>query len=342
MEDHEICELMKKYPLDAGWSDPELYHSEVKIDEICGSVYGMAVNEKNRKNVITASSINCEDNLGKIKCYFEMLERVTVFREIFGKKKEYRIIDWDKNVLCEICHEKLWPQSNSPMEWTYSKSNGVAAHTNHLEAYRKALLEVVERDSILRSWLGYSKPRRSASLKEWYLKQLGNHYDFSLYDISMRNEKNPAHVYGLFGFPKNEANPLVYGFGCDFKAFSAKNKAKTECLQRLFFLWGEDIPVEKPAFSPTPDFHQELYLWAGSKDCLTGWLKGQHVVDKREKSHYSKSLDLDTFGFIEITPPHLLGKATVVKAFSSQALPLIFGKYPPYIHKNGTGLHPIA
>ena len=45
--------------------------------------------------------------------------------------------------------------------------------------------------------------------------------------------------------------------------------------------WGEELPQELPDFAPTPDYHQELFLYPGSLARFRDWLGDQTVYLRR-------------------------------------------------------------
>ena len=100
-------------------------------------------------------------------------------------------------------------------------------------------------------------------------------------------------------------------------------------MQRLAFLWGEDLPSEQVEPSPTPDFHQEFYLYPPNHARLTEWLAGQlksrHALQRR-----LPLFDGNPVTYIDLTPAALRGKLAVAKAVSPSARQLRFGvpSYP--------------
>jgi hypothetical protein len=141
--------------------------------------------------------------------------------------------------------------------------------------------------------------------------------------------------------------PLAYGFAAHLSREDAIKAAANEAVQRLGFLLGEPIPQAVPSFSPTPDFHQEFFLFPPSHELLRRWLEGNPdasgsqggtAVDDGRRHRDDEVL------FVDITPNHLRGSVFVTKALCSSAEPLVFGEPAP--HRANTGearrVHPIA
>src|SRR5690606_2456506 len=122
-----------------------------------------------------------------------------------------------------------------------------------------------------------------------------------------------------------------------------------ECLQRLAFLWGETIPTEEPAFAKTPDYHQELFLWAPMHERLRAWLAGAHAGRAVLSSPSPAPLGSGSaeLGFVDLTPEHVAAsgaRVRVAKALSNSAAPLTFGRGHPWFTSDDSALavHPIA
>jgi hypothetical protein len=152
-----------------------------------------------------------------------------------------------------------------------------------------------------------------------------------------------SHAAGVFGFPRR-GGPLVYGFGARSTLDDAVAVASGECLQRLGFLFGEAIPDAVPAPSPTPDFHQEYYLFPAHHGTLRGWLRGEH---ERYRGCLNGSYAPPPGEplYADLTPPGLEGRLCVARAIPNGHLPLAFGVGLPVLSQPAPAelaVHPIA
>ncbi len=149
-------------------------------------------------------------------------------------------------------------------------------------------------------------------------------------------KNNEICAVGVFGFPLKAQFPFFCGFGSHTDSDKAFQHAYSESLQRLAFLWGEDIPTQNPEFSPTPSFHLDYYTVPENLPKLMNWLKGGHFQHSKSSSSNHRETS-PRVRFFDITPSELKSKMTVVKALSPDFLPLIFGENT----HNGL-FHPIA
>jgi hypothetical protein len=153
---------------------------------------------------------------------------------------------------------------------------------------------------------------------------------------------------GAFLFPRAPAAPLVYGFGAGTGVAAAHASAKREALQRLAFLWGEQLPEAPPEAAPLPDYHQEFYLYPAHHAILHEWLDGkrsrapQRATKTRDLTSANIVLDsIDMTRFVDLTPDVLGGSLRIAKATSRAAKQLRFGNSPP-ASGSRTPPHPIA
>jgi hypothetical protein len=183
-------------------------------------------------------------------------------------------------------------------------------------------------------------------------RALSNEYDFQCYAFDAPRSDgvhtrgafaDGKHAAGVFGFPL-AGGPLVYGFGARATEQDAVASAAAECIQRLGFLYGEAIPDAAPAPSPTPDFHQEHFLFPGHHAIIRRWLDGEHV-------EYRGCLDDSYAGppeeplYADLTPPVLEGRLSVARALPRGHVPLAFGVGLPILVPRAPAeiaVHPIA
>lgn len=336
--------LQQRYPLSTDWEIPEVFEDRLELGSLRIGLSGLVASRKRDGFQVTGSAAQ----LGEApieRAYFELLERTALF-EIDPK------------------HSEHFPLSSEPATWQYSKSNGVALHTSFSIACEKAAFELIERDRVLRSWFrmpsARAKPIEASVLEQCpIIRPLEDLYDFSGYTFSSEDGRRDedlgyaeqVYVIGIFGFPKKTSKqmnaPFLYGFGADLDFQACLSHAVGECLQRLGFLWGEDWTSALPEFSPTPDFHQEFFLREGGIFRIKRWLDNlgketEMSFDLRRKEVARESLP-QKMQFIDLTPVHLKGRVSVVKAMSPERLPLVFGLKPPSnTIDEELWIHPIA
>jgi hypothetical protein len=314
----KLQELFLDYPIPNNWSKPEFIHDIIKINNVPIEIVGLS--SKNKQNQeVTGSAGGYTYKLSNVfnlpRAYYELLERTTIIDSINSGKL-------------------ILPTPQ------HSKSNGIAAGTTPLSTQDSARFELIERDSILRSWFGQIKPKEYENVYTYiaFPKELNEFYEFKFYTFTNKIN-NLTEVVGVFGFPKKLKYPLVYGFGADRFLEDAAYKAERECIQRLGFLWNEEIPKSKPKAYVSPMFHQDYFLYPKNHKKIINWLDGktENYLGEYEKKN-------PEFRYIDLTPKHLRGKMHVVKAECNDCLPLIFGGgdyYGENIPKK-LRVHPIA
>lgn len=209
-----------------------------------------------------------------------------------------------------------------------SRSNGVAFHDDLVRAQESALMELIERDALLRSWCDGGALRFDyKAIGDWVL----SFKDPALWEknfcfvVARVEAAVPGYnVAFACGFPRHEEVPIFYGFACaKGSQYDANQKAIAEAEQRLAFLWGQDLPKELPEESATPDFHQEYFLYPGSHKHIMKWLiRGRQKVFQTESE--DKSLLPEDAQFQVLSVPGAEA-GVVVKAEHPGLLPLKFG-----------------
>jgi ribosomal protein S12 methylthiotransferase accessory factor YcaO len=247
----------------------------------------------------------------------------------------------------------VFPEARATSAWVFAKSNGVAAGSDWSSACRSARAELFERHAVLSSWYGLSVPERmdlpTAAASD-PVARLQGLYDFESYAFAL-DPGASLEVVGVFGFPTADGSPLVLGFGAAPDRAGALLRARSECLQRLAFLWGEEIPSAEPEPGKTADYHQEWFLWPPMHSRLRVWLAGGHAGRAALESTFARALAdhaNDPVCYVELTPPHCLSAAKpgvrVAKALCPALLPLTFGRGHPNIvtADRSLAVHPVA
>jgi hypothetical protein len=277
------------------------------------------------------------------RAFFETLERIaTVQADAEGGMAN--LVDAEGHFLGRVDVSELFPKSTEPQTYVFAKSNGMAIHRDRHKAIQSAFNELVERDRILRSWFGGPAPQVFAEPGFVPDAQLAAGYNFSSYLFSNETAHgSEIAVAGFFGFPIDPKFPLVYGFGAASAPELAAAKARDGGLQRLGFLWGEELPTVEPDFSPTGLFHQELYLNSiFSEKKLGHWLSGGHV--RTMPIQWPRLAQAAAAGYADLTPSVWQGRLSVIKAVDPKLLPLFFGRAfhgSPALGDLGETVHPI-
>lgn len=315
LDNAEIVALQEEHPLPPGWTLAEVFEDTAQIGGLSIRMAGLVA--RHGEQPITGSAAHLEEQ-PLTRAYYELLERILLVDSLGGRTPWLR-----QEPELQLTQKEVFPQSSDPSQWQYSKSNGVALGAGFNDACERAYRELVERDLILRSWLGEIKPERDQLLGPAafdFLTGLDEHYRFESYRLS-----HGDWVAGVaVGWPKSPKAPLLLGFGAARNSQSAVASAYEENLQRLAFLWGEEIPTAEPEFSPTPDYHQEHYLWPPTGDAIKSWLSGEH-------SRYEPQLppiDDELTRYLEVGR---VGELSAVKAINPSRLPLTFGRGAPHL-----------
>lgn len=322
-----LRQLLSRYPLPPSWRSPELFADVTTVAGVRVHAVGCC-SEHPSGDCATGSAASLAGP-ETARAYFELLERAAIM-EAVRRGAEHSVRSQDGTWRGRMGAAEIFPQSPEPEAWRYARSNGVALGTGHADACTRAEWELIERDRILRSWLGETRPVPvSDPLARAALPTaLADVYDFRAclfpageHDCSAERTA----VAGVFGFPRWARAPLVFGFGARAVAADAFVAAGRECIQRLAFLWGEEIPSSDPPFAPTAEFHQEYFLHSRRHEALQGWLSQGSDASARVPP-ISPSPSGSARRFADLTPASLRGQIAIVKALPRTELLLCFGR----------------
>lgn len=330
-------DLLRQYPLPSGAADIETFEDTLSIDLPALHLAGIAA-RRSGDRLITGSAVDRSAESARVRAYFELMERLAIFTaEDRGAEHDFVILDRQGRPNGRTT--KLPRFDDSDPTWKWSRSNGIAAHTDLASAIRAAEHEVFERDQILRSWFGEIAPRRlnaSLEIESWAS------YRFEAFAFSSPNA--PIQIVGAFGFPGSLTQPVVFGFGASEDLITSINKAQKESLQRMAFLWDEPLPENDPPLAGTPDFHMDWFRRPNQRYRLERWLAGD--IDSRRMRDLPTTPSLFAGeGFIDLSPPHLEGKVFVVQACIPEKKRLFFGidpTWPKQVPNWEDWIHPIA
>jgi len=333
----KLDQLKNSFPLPNRWKNIQCFNESVVIENIVINLVGLSV-ESTEGKMICGSAAEFTQ-IPFERAYFELLERCWTNEYYIDQKQLVEIYDQNfirtgispfESVLGSECNNK---------EWTFSKSNGVAVQRTFEKAYQGAVCELVERHLVLSSWYFQKRPEKLSFKPTKELLALSNIYRCDAFHFgSMQIGQNLVNACGFFLIPKIEGIPLVYGLGADFDQSLAILKSQKECIQRLGFLWGEEIPKIPPEVTSTPDFHQEYFLTPKGTVLIENWL---YQDRKDECSDEASCMD---FKIINLTPAIAKNNFKLIKVIGEKIIPLTFGPGNPMVKnlKSELLVHPVV
>jgi hypothetical protein len=327
------------FPLPEGWAAGERHEDVVEADGLRIYRVGLTATRGELEAIGAAASVDAPP---VERAEFERLERIALL-DASRSAGPLRTRRADDSLAECLPVADVFPASDAPSAWSYARSNGVALQSTFRAACDAAQRELVERDRILRAWLGQTTPRRVSLVPA--STPATRSYEWSAYlfpppDGGLLESK--FHVVGMFGFSPRRDAPLAMGFAARLTPEAAQTAAASEALQSLAFLWGEPLPKALPEPTPTPMCHLETWQLRDRHVLLRRWLEGAHVALARPVAPRGDAAH-PTVRFVDLTPPWLEGGLRVVRAISERALPLAFGLSPWTAHlAPELRIHPIA
>jgi hypothetical protein len=332
-------ELLGRYPLGAEWSRPRLFTETVSLGTLRLNLCGLSTESSGEG--VTGSAANL-DHVPLLRAYFELVERATLVSAGREPNRKFIVKDVGGRTVSRAPSCRVFPQSTDPAR-RFARSNGVAVGASWTMACRAAHWELVERDRVLRSWYGETRPCPLALPSLPWLGALEEYFDLLAYVFPEASGDRHGTAIGVFSFPRSDLHPLAYGFAADRTSARAFERAAAECLQRLGFLWGEELPTEEPQAAPTAEYHQEVYLQPRMCQRVREWLAGVHArtpctIQQRADTSIAPE-------FADLTPEPLRGEVFVAKALPRCEVDLIFGRGHPAVLgpvPEAFQVHPIA
>jgi hypothetical protein len=315
-------ELQRRFPLPSGWSLHERFMQEASIGSLTLYMVGLVATAN---GLSALGSSTQADGYPVDRAYFELLERISL-HEARASDREFSVRDMRGAELAQRSASRVFPRDLSP-RLRLSLSNGVALHASWEQACVSALHELVERDRVLRSFAGEVPPVRLEPPDGALARATADLFDAAAFEFGQA-ESARHRTAMLFLMPRRSELPVTYGFGTAFSLADALQRAEREAMQRLAFLWGEDLPSEQVEPTATPDYHQDYYLYPPNHARLSEWLAGQ-LTPRHPMQRRLPLFDGSPVTFIDLTPAALRGKLAVAKAISPSARRLRFG-LPPY------------
>ena len=307
--------------LPPGWSEPEQFVERVMLGRIAIQLAGVAATHEHG-HTATGSAAALEDAPLQ-RAGFELCERIAIMDRLFFGDSQLTVRDSSGGVVGIVPHESVFPSAPPGAGWKYARSSGVAFHREWTEACERAHFEAVERDAVLRSWLGGQPPRKCSLIRTDFVRELERHYELH----AVRFDTSSAIcVSALFGFPREPTTPLLMSFGAGVGEEDSFQHCEAEALQRVGFLWGEDVPAVEPQLRSDAMSQQEFYLWPGSHGFLRQWLEGRHF-----RPGGTVPPDSSEIVFADLTPASFGETFVVAKVLDARCIPLVFGEGHPLV-----------
>lgn len=320
-----IGALRRAFPLNDGWVEEEPVEDAIDAGGQWVERAGLAARREGCGEATGSAAAIGRSPLDR--AYFELLERVSILDAMRVRSRRWPLLDAGGTVAGEAKTEELFPESDAPDEWRYARSNGVAFHSTFEQARDHALWELAERDRVLRSWYGGAAPVRTDLPGEETLPSPDAHdwRGYVLPDARPTCWTATVRVAVVVGFPRRPSVPLAIGFGARPRAVAALSAAAREAVQRVAFLWDEAVPEQPAMGPPSPALHLDWYLCPSNHGRIHDWLAGEHARFGGA-SHLPEGVSAPLFA--DLTPHSLRGRAFVIKAMSSDVVPLTFGFGP--------------
>lgn len=309
-----------------------------EVAELSKTVYGqpiqlIGISAKSRTDIeVNGSSASvATDNHAKDRAFAELVERIAIVNAM-SKQESRSAYDQNRKIVGSMSQADLFPANPAPTQ-ILAKSNGVACALSWNQAVQSAKAELLERADIFASWFNGRKPLPIKTPTSDVLNALAEGYNVSAYNFSAHDSE--IITTGIFAIPKTDAVPLVFGLGAANDLGASLQKSLREFVQRLGFLWEEEIPSQTPEFSPTPYFHQEYFLYPGHREKITNWLAGKRPASATKVSLPNQTKIL----YVDITPVGMTNFC-IVKAVEGSSTPLYFGCR--HMETLESDIHPIA
>lgn len=327
-------------PLPEQWSAVETHRDVVEIDGVAVRRAGMSSVGPGGEATGSAAELFADPSP---RAQFELLERIGILEARASLAPRHLVLDASGASTGTIGREEVFLESAVPDTWRHARSNGIAIHTSWQAACLHAKAELVERDRVLRSWAGATRPVSIPFAREHVLLGQRQSYTWSAFAFPVEPGTfgEELEVVGVFAFPHRDELPVAVGYCAKRQLADALTGALREATQMLSFLWGESVPTAVPALAPTAMFHLDALQVPERRVLLQRWLGGAHVAYRMraEQKHGAAP----AVRYVDLTPSWMAGECRIAKAMCDGAMPLTFGR-GPYLSNLPAELqiHPIA
>jgi hypothetical protein len=325
-------------PLPEGWSLSERVDDVVLVDGLAIRRVGLCAASEHGQAVGSAADVG-EDSTQRAT--YELLERIALAEALRPSENAIRVRTASGEEQGKTLLEDIFPPSDAPDRWAFARSSGVSLHSDWTRACEGAERELIERDRVLRAWMGQTLAVRIPNGVASSIFSETPSYDWRTYLFPPPEApviRRDVEVVGVFGFPKAQDKPFVFGYAARSNRYEAVLSAQREALQLLAFLWGEPIPDVEPDLVPAPMTHLETYQVRDRHATLLRWLEEGHAAYHRPLP----AVEDDSLRYADLTPSWLAGRFRVARAICPAAIPLTFGRSPLLAHlPSHLQIHPI-
>lgn len=310
----------------SGWSVTEVVDEVVEADGVL--LHRAGLSAEGPGGVVATGAAADVDGPALDRAWFELVERASVMEAIAGPDR-FVVRGLDGVQQGSMPRELVFPVSDAPERRQFSKSNGVALGRDWPSACRHAMLELIERDRLIRSWCGHGAPV-PVGLNDHTLDAASS-YDWRAVRVpaAVGAWDEGIEVVMVVGFPVDPSVPLLRGSAAGEVLDTAVARAVRECLQGLAFLWDEPLPTEAPQLVPSPLYHLDWFLRPESHELLRSWLWGEHTRVHPAMSPTESSSATVTWA--DLTPVTAGDRFRVARALCDAAVPLVFGEGPAWL-----------
>ena len=321
--EHKLTQLASRYPLPEGYELQEPFIDQLQLGNFLIGMAGLLAT----KDDIQAETIGAAAGLGEVpieRAYFELLERTYTRLARDSDRTSFAEIDSQGNVVGELLHSEVFGPNQPDGITTHSLTNGVAIQRTPEATCRSALSELAERDHLLRAWYGFTAVTPVAPPTGMLRTWAQEHYEVLACVFSTPSSAH-VHSAALLAYPHDAHRaPLLFASGGGSSTDEALARAERELLQRLAFLWGEDIPAQVPKASATVHYHQEYYLVPSNHRLLRDFMLRGHGQYKQPTQ--LKPFDVRQVRFVDLRMPGFPESLCLVRAVGGDALPVLFGQ----------------
>ena len=324
MDSHtRLGQLAKTYPLPNAYALQEPFFDQLELGLLKLGMAGLvAIDGESHTEALGAAA---EPGIIPVdRAYFELLERVCTLIAMQPHLDHFPEVDRSGSPIGYISRCPVFPGNVHTPPGTRSVSNGVALHRTYARACRAALNELLERDALLRAWYGWLETIPIQLPDSPFQRWAVTHYHVYACQFG-HHEPERGYSIGILARPKDPKRaPLLFSSAGGATLSEAVGNAEREALQRLCFLWGEDIPKRAPQFSTSVDYHQAYYLVPDHHTLLERFCRVGHTA-LATKAAAPPPVNTACVRFADLTPPTLSGGLKVVRAVCPNALPVLFG-----------------
>ena len=229
----------------------------------------------------------------------------------------------------------------------FGHSSGIAAHTDYQEAIKRATIELIERDALMRNWYKRESPnilnpkllpihvrKRKAYWEKYgrkmYVLQMPSDYGW-VFETIIVSDEYPTFVSGAAATLERDciSDPII--------------KSVQEA-EYILLLEKDEIErnIPEPEHVLTPTDHGKIYYDKKYLDTIS-WLWSGNIVNDISNIHETTFEELQqTLGVVMVDITERDSKLKVVRVFSPKLVPINFGyNSAHYTHSELAGMvHP--